>query len=211
MKPLVIVGAGGFAREVLWLARRQGREIAGFLVDDDALQGQLINDVPVIGKSADWARFPDTSLVIAIGAPRARMSVAMRLKSQGQPDFATLVDPAAIVGDRVSIMPGAMICAGVICTTDIRIGEHAILNLNSTVGHDTVFGDFVTVAPNASISGNVVLGTGTEIGTGAALREKIVVGDGALVGMGSVVTRDVAPNSVVVGNPARQTRTLEAI
>lgn len=211
MKPLVIVGAGGFAREVLWLARRQEREIAGFLVDDDALQGQLINDVPVIGKSMDWARFPGTSLVIAIGAPRARMSVAMRMKAQGQPDFATLVDPAAVIGDRVSIMPGAMICAGVICTTDIRIGEHAILNLNSTVGHDTVFRDFVTVAPNASISGNVVLGTCTEIGTGAALREKIVIGDGSLVGMGSIVTRDVAPNSVVVGNPARQIRTLEAI
>lgn len=211
MKPLIIVGAGGFAREVLWLARRLKRDIAGFLVDDDALQGQLINDVPVIGKSMDWPHHSDTSLVVAIGAPRARMSVVTRMKALGEPDFSTLIDPAAVIGDRVTIMPGSMICAGVICTTDIRIGEHVILNLNSTVGHDAVFRDFVTVAPNASISGNVVLGTGTEVGTGAALREKVVVGDGALVGMGSVVTRDVEPNTVMVGNPARQIRTLAAI
>lgn len=211
MKPLIIVGAGGFAREVLWLARRAKRDVAGFLVDDDTLQGQLINDVPVIGKSMDWPNHPDTSLVVAIGAPRARMSVVTRMKALGEPDFSTLIDPAAVIGDRVTIMPGSMICAGVICTTDILIGEHAILNLNSTVGHDAVFRGFVTVAPNASISGNVMLGTCTEVGTGAALREKVVVGDGALVGMGSVVTRDVEPNSVMVGNPARQIRTLVAI
>lgn len=205
---LIIVGAGGFAREALWLARRQGCTVTGFLVDDEALQGQRINEVPVIGTSKDWTQYSSSSFVVAIGSPRARISVVHKMRMLGEPEFATLIDPGATIGDQVSVMPGSIICAGVICTTNITIGQHCILNLNSTVGHDAVLADFVTVAPNVGISGNVVLEAGVEIGTGAALREKVRVARGALVGMGGVVTRDIDANMVAVGNPAKPVKSL---
>ena len=100
-------------------------------------------------------------------------------------------------------------CAGVICTVSILIGRHVIINLNTTIGHETVIEDFCTIAPNASISGNIILEGLVEIGTGAKLREKITVGNGCVVGMGSVLSKSVEPNKVVVGNPARTIKSIE--
>jgi len=114
-----------------------------------------------------------------------------------------------LIGKNIIIQPGTIICAGVICTVDIAIGKHVILNLNTTIGHGTVIDDFCTIAPNASISGNTKIEEMVEIGTGAKLREKVTVGKGCIVGMGSILTKSVEPNKVVVGNPARSIKTLE--
>lgn len=79
--------------------------------------------------------------------------------SLGQPDFATLVDPAAIVmPEHVSIGKGSIVCAETICTVEISIGDHVIINLNFAVGHETTIESFATIAPMAAISGNVRIG-----------------------------------------------------
>ena len=97
-------------------------------------------------------------------------------------EFATLIDPSAIVDKDVSVGKGSIICAGVICTVSVSIGEHTIINLNSTIGHEVTIENYVTVAPNVSISGNVCLKDFVEVGTGATLRERLEVGVGAVVG-----------------------------
>ena len=203
MKELVIVGAGGFAREALWVAQRCGIPVRGFLVDYPEMQGTRIHNLPVLGHINEWCSHDECDFVIAIGAPRGKASVHARMLSLGSPSFATLVDPSVLLGNNITVEPGSIICAGVICTTDIHIGKHVIININCTLGHDVQLGDFATVAPISAISGNVDIHTLAEIGTGAAIREKTVIGRGAVVGMGAVVTRDVPENTVVVGNPAK--------
>jgi acetyltransferase-like isoleucine patch superfamily enzyme len=102
-----------------------------------------------------------------------------------------------------------MITAGCVLTTQISIGDHVIVNIGCTVGHDTVIEHFCNIAPIVAVSGNVLLCEGAEVGTGSSLRQGIRIGRGAMVGMGSVVTKEVADADLVMGVPARVVRPLE--
>lgn len=209
MKQLIIVGASGFGMEVLWLAERCGKTIMGFLDDTPEKQNIEILGAPVLGYISSWPSYSECEFIVAIGSPRGRKAVVDKMRLLGSPSFTTLIDPNAIVGKKVTVDSGCIICAGVICTVDIRIGSHAILNLNSTVGHESILEDFCTIAPNASISGNVHLESMVEIGTGAKIKEKTRIERGSVLGMGSVLTKDVEAEKIVVGNPARVIKSIE--
>ncbi len=203
--PLVIVGAGGFGREVAFAAesRPEGWAVSGFL-DDRADVGRTIEGWRLLGRIDEAS--PGVSCVVAVGNPRVRRTLAERASERGVA-FATVdLDPSR--HRSVLIAEGGMLMAGVRTTVNTQIGRHFIGNLNCTIGHDVRIGSFVTIAPLVAISGNVQIGDGAEIGTGACLREGIRIGEGAMVGMGAVVVRDVEANSVVVGNPARMIKQL---
>lgn len=209
-KPLIVVCGGGFAREVIWLARECHDEwdVIGVLDDTPALQGELLCDVPVLDTIDEWQRFSNAHFVVALGSPRSRKSIVERMESRGKVPFGTLVHPSANYSQYAFWGEGCIITAGCILTTQITLGRHCICNLSSTVGHDVTLGDFVTIAPQVVISGNTSLGAGVEVGTGAVLIEKLSVGTGSFVGAGAVVTKPVNENVLVAGAPARQIKTL---
>lgn len=209
-KSLIIVCGGGFSREVIWLARECSDEwdVIGVLDDTPALQGTKLSDVPVLGNIDEWQRFNDVFFVVALGSPRSRKTIVERMESQGKVQFGTLIHPSVNHSQYVSFGEGCIITAGCILTTQITLGRHCICNLSSTVGHDVMFGDYVTIAPQVAISGNINLGSGVEVGTAAVLIEKISVGTGSFVGAGAVVTKPVPGNVLVVGAPARQIKAM---
>jgi sugar O-acyltransferase (sialic acid O-acetyltransferase NeuD family) len=197
---LVIVGAGGFGREVRDLARRVGLEVAGFL--DDAVSDAFPLDAPFLG-GIDTPLPDDVCCVVAIGQPPIRRRVLERLIAAGCRFAAPLVHPTAEVAASASIGEGTVITYGCVVTSDARVGLHSILNLGTTVGHDAVVGDGVSLMPGVRVSGSVRIGDDVLIGTNAVLLNGVRIGDGASVGAGAVVTRDVAPGATVVGVPAR--------
>lgn len=208
MRRIAIYGAGGFAREVHQLIddlAGGGEPVAcaGFLVDHGFGHDAVVHDLPVLGDASWFTRAPDVLTTIAIGATAPRRRIALRI--DGGLDTRTLVlrHPRAWVGGRVSVAPGAIICAGAMVTADIAVGRHAQLHVGCTIGHDAVIGDFVTVAPGANISGRVEIGEGAFIGAGAVVLPDVTVGAWATVGAGAVVTRDVPADTTVVGSPAR--------
>ncbi len=202
MKSIVIVGYGGFGREVFWLARDCGYDVLGFL-DDGATPGNY-GRYKVLGSVDDWLRYPDAEFVVAIGNPRTRKKVVGAMKDMGEPKFATLIHPSVVMdSETIQIGEGTMICAGCVGTVDFKLGEHVIINIKCTVAHDDLVGNFVTVAPLVAISGNVTLGDGVEVGTGAALRQGITMADGAMLGMGGTLTKDAEANMIYIGSPAK--------
>jgi sugar O-acyltransferase (sialic acid O-acetyltransferase NeuD family) len=208
---VVILGAGGFAREVLDVydacnaAGLGPFEVLGFLADSP-VAGTVINDRPVLG-TVEWlATQDDPPLVICgIGEPAVRRRVVAQAATLGV-GFHTAVHPDARLTRWVRLGAGSVVTAGCVLTNQITIGEHVHLNLNATIGHDVVIGDFVTVAPGVHVSGNVVLGAGSNIGTGAAIVQGLQVGNGTVIGAGAVVTEDIPPDSLAVGVPARVIR-----
>ena len=210
-KKLIIVCGGGFAREVIWLAKECSEEwdVIGVLDDTPGLQNTKISDLPVLGNIDEWQRFTDAYFVVALGSPRFRKNIVERMESQGKVQFGTLIHHSVQCSKYISIGEGCIITAGCILTTQISLGRHCICNLSSTVGHDTAFADYVTIAPRVAISGNINLGSGVEIGTGAVLIEKLSVGSGSFIGAGALVTKTVPENVLVVGAPARQIKTLD--
>lgn len=207
--PLVIIGAGGFGREVLELVRdinvaSPAFEFLGFL-DDGQAGGQLLERVgaKVLGTSSRLADV-DARFVIAIGAAEPRRRIDAFACSRGR-TAATLVHPWATVGRDVQVGAGAIVAAGTRLTTHVVLGRHAHVNFNCTVGHDAVIGDYATLFPGVHVSGGCVIEEGATLGTGCVVVPGVRVGHGAVVGAGAVVVRDVEPDTTVVGAAARPT------
>ena len=205
MKDLIIIGAGGFGREVSWLVKRINEvcpqwNLLGFLDDNQIIQSKNIDKYNVIGKVDDIVNYPDAYVVCCVADASVRKMLVERVKSN---PFATLVDPSAIVSAEVEIGDGSVICAGVVITVDISIGKHNIIDVNSTVGHDAVLEDFVTLYPSVNVSGNTLIKSGVELGTGTQVLQGLSIGKNAIVGAGAVVIRDLPDNCTAVGVPAK--------
>lgn len=211
MKKLVIVGSGGFAREVLWLVEEINKatasngtpyQVLGFVSKDTATH---IQGLPVLGDD-EWA-FANLEkgvrFVLAIGNPTLRAQLAQTYQAHGLHAL-RLVHPRATLSDEVQIAEGAIICAGAVLTVNIQIGAFCIVNLNATVGHDCRIGDFVTVNPGVHLSGGVEVGDRSMLGTGAVVLPGVKLGPESVVGAGAVVTADHPGGATVVGVPARE-------
>ncbi len=208
MQDIVILGAGGFAREVAWLVEEINRQaprwrILGFSDIDATKRGSAV------GK---WhVRFSDDELVkmgvavaVGVGSPSVLTRTKEQFGSLPAELLPNLLHPSVLCDlERVSLGVGNVICAGNILTTDVRIGSFNILNLSCTVGHDTTVADCCVINPGCNLSGGVQLGSGTLLGTGAKVLQYLRIGDRATVGAGAVVTKDVEESTTVVGVPAR--------
>lgn len=211
MKNLYIIGAGGFGREVVWLAERINEitptwKIKGFVDDNPLLWNSVLDGYEVIG-GCDYliktAASEETYAVCAVGTAAARKMIIEKLKDSSV-KYATLIDPSVLVSNRVKIEPGTIICAGTTLTVDIKIGHHVIVNLDCTLGHDTILHDFVTVYPNVSISGNVEVGMYSELGTGTQIIQGKKISAGTIIGAGAVVVKNIEEKGTYVGNPAKK-------
>lgn len=201
MRDLVIVGNGGFAREVEWLVYRINEKqnkwnFKGFIDKD-------IKGDNVIGNDDFLLHYKDEIyVVIAIGKPDIREQIYNSYKSNMNIKFANLIDPSVLLSNRVQIGEGNIICAGTILTVDLNIGNCNIINLSCTVGHDTAIEDFVTVNPGVNISGNVHVSSGCNIGTGTQIIQGLSIGENTIIGAGAVVSKNLPKNCIAVGIPA---------
>lgn len=221
MKKLYIVGTGGFGKEVLWLVKRineseiaKGREaiwdICGFIDNNTALHGTEKNGCLILGDCDIFASLSEeVYVVIAIASAKVRRRVAMELSAYGNVKFATLIDPSVILSDRVEIGEGCIICAGTIITVDITIRRHVIINLDCTLGHDTVVGDYVTIYPSVNMSGNVYINEEVELGTGTQIIQGKTIGKQSIIGAGAVVIKDIPEKCTAVGCPAKPIKFFE--
>lgn len=209
---IVIVGAGGHARELLDLveainAEGERYEVLGYLVDPEyAAAGTVIHDRPVLG-GLDWLdRYAaEASVVCGIGYPHVRHGMVQRAAARGA-RFVSLVHPRALLTRRVELGSGVVIAAGCILTNQIRLGDHVQLNLSTTISHDCVLGAFASTGPGVHVAGSVVLEEGAYLSTGVSVIPGVRVGRWAVVGAGAAVVRDVPANAVAVGVPAEVKR-----
>ena len=204
MKDIVIVGAGGFGREVLqYLKDIHGHDpVKGFL-DDHLTEMQPASlDQRILGRISDYVPAADEFFVLAIGNPALRFKLARELSDRGA-EFISVIHPQAYIASSAQLGKGCIIAPFATIGANAVLGDQVVMTFYSSVAHDAVVGDASALSPHSVANGGARLGIASFLGTASIVNPTKSVGDCAKVAAGSVVYRDVPPKSLASGNPAR--------
>jgi sugar O-acyltransferase (sialic acid O-acetyltransferase NeuD family) len=190
-----LIGGGGFAREI---KSHIGDPKIKCFVDDEYWKE---NDDYIFPLSKfDSKKY---KVIVAIGDPKDRFDMIQKLPKDTK--YFKFIHPSAqILGKDTFIGEGSVICAGCILTTNITIGKHAHLNLQTTIGHDCRIGDYFTTAPGVKVSGNCNIGDLVYLGTNSSVREKITICDDVVIGLNSGVIKNITESGVYGGTPCKK-------
>ncbi len=209
MKNIAIIGAGGFGREVHMLINRINASqdtynVLGFYDDNSSLP-ETVNGTSFLGGITELKNHDgELSLVIAVGDPKTKKMIYQELRHYKNFEFPTLVDPSVIMDSRSSTIGiGSLICSNSVITVNVEIKDFVTINLNCTLGHDSVIHSYASLMPSVNVSGEVTIEECVYIGTGATIINQLAIGSNSIIGAGSVVTRAIPANCTAVGAPAK--------
>jgi sugar O-acyltransferase (sialic acid O-acetyltransferase NeuD family) len=213
MKLYAVIGAGGFGREVIPLAHAMLKEQLSqsdyqLVFVDKNIPASLINNHIVMSFEEFFAHSATEKFFnIAIANSEIRKNIAELMSAKNIQPFRISAFNYIDLGSN-DIGEGAIFCHFTMVTANAKIGRFFHANIYSYVAHDCVIGDYVTFAPNVHCNGNVIIEDNVYVGTGVIIREgtpdkPLVIGKGAVLGMGAVVTKNIQPYEIVIGNPAR--------
>ena len=188
---LALFGYGGHAREVA----SQINKIVKFFVDDE-----YVNEHTHPISSFD----PIThSMMVAVADPKERAKIINRLPKETK--YFTFIHPTVLVMDKdtIKIGEGSFIGAYSILTTNIKLGDHAILNRGNHIGHDSVIGNYFSAMPGSIVSGNVTIGEKVYMGNNSSVREKIHISSDVIIGANSTVVKNIITSGTYVGVPSK--------
>jgi sugar O-acyltransferase (sialic acid O-acetyltransferase NeuD family) len=207
---LILLGAGDFAREVIWLISEmkttQDWEFAGLLDDNPERATSILRTngfgQRVLGKIIDYAPKPQDCFVCAIGNPKAKLTVAEQIAARGG-KFVNLIHPTAAIGPGCTLGNGIIVCRNAVITTNVTIADHVHINLAATCGHDAVIGEGCTLSGHCDVTGHAILERGVFLGSHASVTPSVRVGEFAVVGAGSVAFRNVPSGQTLLGVPGK--------
>lgn len=209
MARLLMIAAGGLARETIASIRATGdHHLVGLLDDDAALHGRHIAGVRVLG-GIEMAASSGDQLLVCAGSGAARAAISARLEAWGVAPgrFATHVHASAVIGEGTVIGTGSIILAGTVLTCKVRIGDQVVLMPQVTLTHDDNVADFATLAAGVSVGGRVEIGRCSYLGMNSSVRQDLKIGEQAVLGMGAVLVGDLPAGQTWAGNPARMIST----
>lgn len=208
MKNLLIIGARGYGRGVCDIARSMpgyGSEfiIKGFLDDKkDALDGY--SDYPPIIDSVEHYEIQDDDVfTCALGDVRYKKKYVQIILNKGG-EFYNVIHSSASIGHNTVIGKGVIIGYGTQIDCDVTIGDFCNIQTNAVIGHDCHVGDWCMIDCFAFTGGFAKIGEGVTLHTHSTIIPRLEVGDYAIVNAGSLCIRKVKPNSVMLGNPAKE-------
>jgi len=209
VREIYIISAGGAGRELAFSLSmendpRVAWKIEGFIDENKALWGKEINGIPVLGGD-EWIKENGGNVVVsAVAEPRKKQKIVTELKKSSSIVFPLIISPKSIVSPHIEWGEGCLVSqAHNLIGPNVEIGDFVFINCGTRIGHDTTIGEFTTIFSGIDISGEVKIGPFCTIGSGVVILPGIKVGEGSTIVGSSLVTRDVPPNVIVAGNPAR--------
>jgi len=204
---MVIVGAGGHAKEMLGILAELGQEKEVFFFDNVSRHqpGFLFEQFPIISSEQEIRQIlqKDPGFILGVGKPVIRKKLAEEFKAWGG-RLVSVISPFARIGRyNVLLGDGLNIMTGAVITQDVAIGEGTLVHVNTTIHHDCRVGSFCELSPGCHVLGKVRIGDLSSIGSGAVILPGMTIGSGVVVGAGAVVTKDVPDGVTIKGIPAK--------
>ena len=210
MNKIIIVGAGGFGREVAcWMEHMFKADLAGtlrgFLDDTKPAAPMLSADYPypLLGRIDAYVPQADDRFVMAIGSPADKLRIARSLQARGA-QFVNLIHPTATLARTAELGTGVILFPYTIVSANAVVGDFVALNSYSAVGHDAEVGVGSTLSAYVDVTGYAHLGEAVFVGSHAVILPEVHVGKDATIGAGAVVVRNVAAATTVYAMPARK-------
>ena len=204
MKNLIIIGTGGHGKDVLDTVNEicEWEKIA-FLDDKNESYPEL--GIKTIGRICDAQKFVNEFeyAFVAIGKNDIRLELIKHIKELGY-KIPTLIHPKAIISKSVVISEGSIVLAGAVINTFAKLGIGAIVNIASSIGHESILEDGVQVSPGANVGGCSRIGKLSWICIGANVINNVVICEKSIIGAGSVVVKDIEFSGTYVGIPAKK-------
>jgi sugar O-acyltransferase (sialic acid O-acetyltransferase NeuD family) len=206
LNKILIIGAGGFGRELLqWIkdinAQTPKWEIEGFLDDDLHALDTVECDYPIVGKLTDWQPKEDQEFALAIGTPIVKEKIAKKMLAQGA-KFPPIIHPTATLTKFSKYGQGLVMFPYSKLSVNSTVGDFVTI-LSSGIGHDVTVGDYTTISGACNILRNVRIGNRVFLAAGVSVAQDIQIDNDANIGLGSVVVSNVKANAHMFGNPAR--------
>lgn len=211
MDNIVLMGSSGHAKVIIDIVEKEGRYGIVGLIDSFRSVGETTLGYRVLGAELDLPRlvveYNLGGIIIAIGDNSVRAHAASRVADLC-PDlpFVSAVHPNTQIGKDATIGAGTVVMAGAVVNPCCHVGRLCIVNTKASLDHDSVMGDFSSLAPGVTTGGNCRIGRYSAVSIGATLRHGITVGEHCVIGGASFVLKDVESFSVAYGTPARRIR-----
>lgn len=210
MRKLIIIGAGGFGREVLeWAISSSDHDhlwtVKGFI--DDAPESRLahLRRAPILGSIVSYQIEPGDVFICGIGTPQLRRKIQEHLIEKGA-EFVSIIHPTATVCSSAKIGCGVVVCPYALVSTDASVGDGSVIYYHASVDHDVTIGRYCQISGHCDIAGAASLGEEVFLGSHSVILPGITVAKGSTVGAGAVVTKNVRSGVIVYGVPAREKR-----
>lgn len=212
---LVLTGAGGCMRELLWQLeelnqrndnRQKTWDVVGYVDISDTVGDVRVGNrvYPYLGTDDFLLEKTDpTNVAVCVGNPALRKKIVEKLKENPNLRFPNLILSDTRICPDVRLGQGVIISMDCRISTNVQIGDFSFLNMGSVVCHDGTLGEFVTLSPDVRLAGAVTVGDGSELGMGARVIQGIRIGAQTVVGAGGVVVHDLPDACTAVGVPAR--------
>lgn len=206
MNELIIVGAGGFGRELLqWIKDinkvKPTWTIKGFIDDNLGSLDGFECDYKVIGTISDWVPLDNEVFALAIANPKTKEKIVKTMKQKGA-NFVDIIHPTAKISDHAIYGEGLVMYPSSGLSPNCQVGNFVTL-LSSGIPHDAIIGDYTTISSNCGLTRGIVIGKRAFLADHACILPEKKIGDDAYIGMGSVVIKNVKNGQKVFGNPAK--------
>ena len=203
---LLIIGAGGFGREVLGYIEDDNPlfDIKGFLDSRVNVLDATPRGVGIVGDPLTYQPQAEDVFMAALGDPQMRFKYTAVLRDVHNVDFTTVVHPRANISRHTRLRRGCIIAPQVGISVDCNIGEFTCIQEYTVVGHDAQIGNWCQINSHCTIAGGARIGDFVTIHPNSVITSRAAIGDGAIVGPGSVVIGRIPAGITVMGNPARR-------
>jgi sugar O-acyltransferase (sialic acid O-acetyltransferase NeuD family) len=204
---MLIIGAKGLAKEILQILEAKNKINKLVFFDDININDPryVYDNYLILRTDQEIKEYfkQDNRFALGIGNPKLRKKLCDRFEKLGGM-LSSVTDKTTTIGNYTVLEDGCILMAGVKISNGVNIGKALLAYYDVVITHDVSIGDYVELSPGSKLLGHVKVEDEVHIGSGAIILPKLKIGKGSIIGAGAIVTKDVKPGFIVVGNPARE-------